>query len=106
MTGFRGAARQRESAGRHMRTMADSTGTVWTVFEVKKTGASDQWAYLPEQFGNGWLCFESDVAKRRLTPIPPGWSELSDGDILVLMNAAQPVIRARASTGGETRAEA
>ena len=85
--------------------MADSTGTIWTVFEVKKSGASDQWAYLPEQFGNGWLCFESDFAKRRLTPVPPGWNELSDADILGLMKTAQPVIRARASAEEETRAE-
>jgi hypothetical protein len=88
-----------------MRTLADTAGTVWTVFEVKKTGTGDQWTYLPEQFGNGWLCFESGFAKRRLTPIPPGWSEMGDADLLGLMKRAQAVIRPRASTEEETRAE-
>ena len=94
-TGHSGSGAERETAGREMRTVADSTGTVWTVFEVKKAGAGDQWTYLPEQFGNGWLCFESDVAKRRLTPIPPEWSEMSDAELLGLQKKAQPVVRSR-----------
>ena len=91
-----------------MRTVADSTGTVWTIFEVKRAGAADQWTYLPEQFGNGWLCFESKVAKRRLTPIPPGWSEMKDADLLGLVKKAQPVVRSRATAEDaeeDTRAE-
>jgi len=88
-----------------MRTVADSTGTVWTVFEVKKTGTGDQWTYLPEQFGNGWLCFESGIAKRRLTPVPPGWSAMSDRDVLGLLRRAQAVVRARSAAEEETRAE-
>ena len=88
-----------------MRTVADATGTEWTVFEVKKTGTGDQWTYLPEQFGNGWLCFESDLAKRRLTPVPPGWSKMSDAEVLGLLKKAQTVVRSRASTNEETRAE-
>jgi hypothetical protein len=88
-----------------MRTVADATGTVWTIFEVKRSGEAEQWSYLPEQFGNGWLCFESDYAKRRLTPIPPTWSEMSDGDLMGLLKKAQPVARSRALADGETRAE-
>jgi hypothetical protein len=87
-----------------MRTVADSTGAVWTIFEVKKTGSGDQWTYLPEQFGNGWLCFESDFAKRRLTPVPPGWSEMSDSDLVGLLKDAQPVVRSRVARDEETRA--
>jgi len=87
-----------------MRTVTDSNRTVWTIFEVKKTGAADQWTYLPEQFGNGWLCFESDIAKRRLTPVPPGWGRMSDIDLLGLLKRAQPVVRSRANMEG-ARAE-
>ena len=62
-----------------MRTFADSTGIEWTVYAVKKQGGStDRWSYLPEEFGDGWLCFESDARKRRLTPIPACWREFSD----------------------------
>jgi hypothetical protein len=88
-----------------MRTVADAAGTEWTIFEVKKSVAGDQWTYLPEQFGNGWLCFESAVAKRRLTPVPPGWADMSDKELVGLMKRAVPVVRARAGAEEETRAE-
>jgi len=89
-----------------MRTIADSTGRVWTIFEVKKQGGSrENWTYLPEQFGNGWLCFESDVTKRRLTPIPPRWMEYSDNELAGLIEKADPVVRPRVNAEEETRAE-
>ena len=54
-----------------MRVIADSTGVDWTVFEVKRQSTpADRWSHLPAEFENGWLCFESDFSKRRLTPVP------------------------------------
>jgi hypothetical protein len=89
-----------------MRTIADSAGVVWTVFEVKKPGGGEQWSYLPEQFGKGWLCFESTISKRRLTPVPARWSECSDRELEGLLKKAQPVSRATsARVEEETRAE-
>jgi len=87
-----------------MRTIADSTGVVWTVFEVKRKGGTGEWTYLPQQFGNGWLCFESNVSKRRLTPVPTRWTEFSDRDLERLLKQAQPVVRSRA-VEEESRAE-
>ena len=101
---FEKGARNEKKRG-DMRTVADSAGTEWTIFEVKRSVAGDQWTYLPEQFGNGWLCFESAAAKRRLTPVPLGWDDMSDVELLGLMRKAQPVVKARASAGEETRAE-
>jgi len=81
-----------------MRTITDSTGTQWTVFEVKRQGGvSDRWSYLPEEFGDGWLCFESDVSKRRLTPVPAGWRSLSDPELITLLGRAQTVNRPKTS---------
>jgi hypothetical protein len=89
-----------------MRTIADSTGTVWTIFEVKKQGGpAEQWTYLPEQFGNGWLCFESATSKRRLTPVPAEWRELGDSELVGLLDKAQPVVKNRANTQQESRVE-
>ena len=88
-----------------MRTVTDSAGAEWTIFEVKKPIAGEQWTYLPERFGNGWLCFESATAKRRLTPVPAGWGDSSDAELLRLLKKAQPVIRARLSAEEETRAK-
>jgi len=89
-----------------MRIIADAAGVVWTIFEVKKQGGpTEQWTYLPEQFGNGWLCFESSVSKRRLTPVPARWIEYSDKDLVRLLDTAEPVVRPRLSAEEETRPE-
>jgi hypothetical protein len=89
-----------------MRTIADSTGVVWTVFEVKKQGGpSEQWTYLPAQFGNGWLCFESSVSKRRLAPVPRRWLEYSEQELAGLLDRAEPVTRPRVDAGDEMRAD-
>jgi hypothetical protein len=79
-----------------MRILTDSTGTQWTVFEVKRqSNSKDRWSYLPEEFGDGWLCFESDVSKRRLTPVPPRWREYGDEQLARMLEQAQPVNRPR-----------
>lgn len=81
-----------------MRIFTDSTGREWTVFEVKRqSNDRAEWSYLPEQFGSGWLCFESDSSKRRLSPVPQRWRETSDGDLQRLLQQAQPVARPRAA---------
>ena len=86
-----------------MRVFEDSNGTEWTVYEVKRSGgAKERWSYLPEEFGEGWLCFESDYAKRRLTPIPAQWRELSDKQLTSLLGQAASVNRARPSIDGRS----
>lgn len=82
-----------------MRIMMDATGTEWTVFEVKRAaaGTRDRMSYLPEQFGDGWLCFESKLGKRRLTPIPVRWREFGDEEMMRLLTKAIPVNRSRDS---------
>jgi hypothetical protein len=79
-----------------MRTIVDSTGTQWAVFEVERENTSaDRWSHLPSEFANGWLCFESDFSKRRLTPVPLRWSEFSDAELQRLVVQAHPVRRIR-----------
>ena len=56
-----------------MRTFRDAAGIEWTVFEVRRANEESNWAYLPRGFRSGWLCFESSVGKRRLSPVPDGW---------------------------------
>ena len=78
-----------------MRTIKDAAGNRWTVFEVKKQGggAGDRWSYLPVEFGQGWLCFESSVSKRRLTPIPAHWRDADDSELVRWLGQAQTVNR-------------
>jgi hypothetical protein len=87
-----------------MRHILDSTGIEWTVFEVRRQGgSSDRWSYLPEEFGDGWLCFESTVSKRRLTPVPVRWREFSDNQLAALLSQAQAVKRPKGSADGERK---
>ena len=77
-----------------MRRITDCAGVEWTVFEVKRpTDDKSRWTYLPEQYGDGWLCFESRISKRRLTPIPANWRDLGDDALLHKLRDAQPVLR-------------
>jgi hypothetical protein len=81
-----------------MRTVTDCTGIKWMIFEVKCPADDARWTYLPEEYGDGWLCFESHISKRRLTPIPAEWRELSDEALLHKLREAQPVLRRAAES--------
>jgi hypothetical protein len=81
-----------------MRDFTDSSGIEWTVFEVRRQNdEEDNWAYLPRGFRAGWLCFESDAGKRRLSPVPHGWRSLGETEIERLLRRATPVVRSRRS---------
>jgi hypothetical protein len=85
-----------------MRNFTDSTGIEWSVIEVKRQGKSEpRWNYLPKGFGNGWLCFESESAKRRLTPVPEQWRSLPDAQLEVLLWKALAVNRPRPLIGSD-----
>ena len=89
-----------------MRTIKDATGLEWTVFEVRRDGqTTDQWSYLPQEFGDGWLCFESEYSKRRLTPIPDAWEELGHDDLVRMLGRAVPVRRSQTQAEDRSRAE-
>ena len=38
----------------------------------------------------GWLVFECATEKRRVHPIPDGWSTMSDGELLVVLGSGKP----------------
>lgn len=78
-----------------MRNFKDSTGTEWTVFEVRRGGEESNWAYLPRGFRSGWLCFESAKGKRRLSPVPDGWKTLEPQDLERMLGRATGVNRLR-----------
>lgn len=75
-----------------MRTFRDSNGTAWTVFEVRRqiSSTGDTRSFLPGGYNDGWLCFESAGAKRRLTKYPQRWREFDDKHLTTLLEQAQP----------------
>ena len=46
-----------------------------------------------EQFGSGWLCFESNTSKRRLYPVPAGWRVRPDAAAAGLWSTAADLSR-------------
>lgn len=62
----------------------DRSGTVWTVSEIARLDFSERlMALLPHpERRRGWLLFESQRGeRRRYTPIPDNWRELSSIDL-------------------------
>ncbi|MEX2153941.1 MAG: hypothetical protein WD825_11430 [Gemmatimonadaceae bacterium] len=77
-----------------MKTFRDSKNIEWTVFEVRRqVTAKGDWSYLPSGYNDGWLCFESPAAKRRLVRYPQRWRELGDAELEKLLAQALPAPR-------------
>ena len=70
-------------------------GVPWDAFAVMPSAEPRGLARLPEQYQNGWLCFESATEKRRLGPIPADWQTVSDEALRRFRDAAQPVTQRR-----------
>ena len=87
------------------REFTDGNGTEWQAWEVipstaerrsageRRFGTRDREerrtqhqvrVKLEDGMALGWLVFECAAGKRRLHPIPPGWSALSDDELAVL----------------------
>lgn len=85
-----------------MKSFRDSGNISWTVFEVRRQVTSrGDGSLLPAGFSNGWLCFESAAAKRRLLKYPDRWRELTDTELERLLDAAQPAPRTALRIGDD-----
>jgi hypothetical protein len=90
-----------------MRTFRDAAEVEWTVFEVRRANEESNWAYLPRGFRSGWLCFESSVGKRRLSPVPDGWRSLDEQGLERILKRAAPVgSRAPRESGDQPESDA
>ncbi|HEX8393832.1 MAG TPA: hypothetical protein VF665_15935 [Longimicrobium sp.] len=77
-----------------LRSFADSSGREWRVWSIVPTYESecDSGQYTPGLQG-GWLCFEHQDQKRRLSPIPEDWEIAEAADLERYCTSAQPVRR-------------
>lgn len=98
-----------------LRDFKDSRGVTWTAWDIpparayhrradqdrrvravegytpdRRTGEDRRRRELPRQLLEGWLCFESEVEKRRLVPPPPAWDRASESELEALCAAAVP----------------
>jgi len=69
------------------------SGARWEAFAVNPSAESQSRARLPGPYRTGWLAFESEEEKRRLSPIPDGWQSLPEDGLLELCDRAERVPR-------------
>jgi hypothetical protein len=72
------------------RRIVDQNEHVWDVWEVKTSTTTSRRIQVPAELQAGWLAFQSGEERRRLAPLPVGWSEMSDHALLDLMSQAKP----------------
>lgn len=88
------------------RTFRDSLGRTWDVWEVYPTFAdrrvtppgqpvamerrtrTEPRASVRSEWRHGWLAFETRSERRRLAPPPDNWQQLSDAELVVLLEKA------------------
>jgi hypothetical protein len=78
------------------RTFNGSDGRMWDVWEVTPADLDHgrgETAPLYGKWSQGWLAFSTQDEKRRLTPAPADWTELSPGQLQVLCERAESVPR-------------
>jgi hypothetical protein len=88
-----------------IREVADAAGIVWKVWDVAPTmterfdaenpATSSETAErqrarsvrgrLPGPMTNGWLAIMAGTERRRIAPIPEGWSTMADAELLELI---------------------
>jgi hypothetical protein len=78
------------------REIEDARGIRWLVFAVYPSATRGR-VTIREHFRAGWLAFDSGVETRRLAPIPDGWEQLSDPELVALCERAEAAPRRRKS---------
>ena len=78
------------------REFTDRRGREWRAWEVTPEVISPRTKeedYLASLYYTGWIVFESKTTddKRRLYPVPKGWSEMSDPQLEELLENAEVV---------------
>jgi len=79
-----------------VREFTDGLGREWRAWDVTPDDLSPRTKdedYLAQLYHTGWIVFETKTGddKRRLYPIPRGWSELPDAEVAVLLQKAEVV---------------
>lgn len=87
-----------------MKSFRDADNVEWTVFEVRRqVGRADLRA---PGYNDGWLCFETGGAKRRLLKYPERWRDFSDAELIRLLQLAVPAPRSSLSVSLSAEDEA
>lgn len=96
------------------RTFPDAAGRAWDVWNVvpaaverradasrsahaggERRRRSEPRVRLAAEFRDGWLAFQSGRERRRLAPVPGDWAQLSDAELLALLERSTAPTRTR-----------
>lgn len=69
------------------REFEDDEGRQWRAWETRPRAGANVRPGLVD----GWLSFEGEGGKRRLTPVPRGWGEAGDEELRALLASARKV---------------
>jgi hypothetical protein len=73
------------------RSFTDTSGRSWIVWDVYPSSTSSNTSVgVRTDLRHGWLAFESEGLKRRLAPIPEGWSAMAEEALMELCLRAEP----------------
>jgi hypothetical protein len=68
-----------------LREFTDARGNPWRVWDTRPTTGNVR-PHLTE----GWLTFEHEGTRKRVAPIPDGWTELPGDELRLLCANARP----------------
>jgi hypothetical protein len=99
-----------------LRSLRDLDGVTWRVWAVLPVSLEPHRIFdpatgrerlpLPPELAAGWLAFESATGeRRRVGPLPHGWEDLGDADLLHVLGRATAVARAYREAGVAARPE-
>src|SRR2546423_14606919 len=97
------------------RTFRDERGREWDAWEVVPTAVERRMllhasgaqvrtdrrrvhearVVVPRELQKGWIAFQSGAERKRLAPIPSGWSDMTDAELMQLLKQAERRSRAR-----------
>ena len=98
-----------------VREFRDSMGRDWRAWDIAPDELSPRTRdedYLAELYHTGWVVFETVAGddKRRLYPVPKGWSQLPPAELEVLLQKAEVVpprkLRSEQRAKGQAAADA
>jgi hypothetical protein len=80
------------------RRVAPAEASLNIPFERRRTPERRQSPFrrtisVASEYSNGWLCFECEGEKRRLAPVPDGWSEAGPDRMSTWLQAAKRVVK-------------
>jgi hypothetical protein len=71
-----------------LREVLDDSGVLWMIYDIHPTAKRGGVPQVQPDFAEGWLCFHSPDAKRRIAGIPVDWDQLQTPALLALMATA------------------